>query len=65
MARIDKLKAKYDKVKAQTDHKAQDQSDLLERMAALNDAVDELRRENEELRVATVAKQLDLDNLKK
>ena len=31
----------------------------------MNDAVDELRRENEELRVATVAKQLDLDNLKK
>ena len=65
LTRIDKLKAKYDKVKSQTDTRVRDQTELLEKIAALNDIVDDLRRENEELRVGTVAKQLDLDNLKK
>lgn len=65
LARIEKMKTKYDKVKSQTDNKVRDQTDLLEKIAALNDIVDELRKENEELRVGTVAKQLDLDNLKK
>lgn len=43
----------------------EDQKELLSKAKELNYIIKELREENEELRLTVVAKQLDIDNLKK